>query len=145
VNPSEEAERRIIEKAEYVEDALVVLARKQSLDESAYRENREQRAIVEREFQTAIEACIDIAGILIRSTDESMPKTNAGRFSTLEELDVLTAETADRMRKAAGFRNVLVHTYGDEIDDEQVYRHLQTELESLVTFLREIRESLGDP
>ena len=74
-----------------------------------------------------------------------MPETNAGRFRTLGELDVLSAETSDRMRSAAGFRNVLAHNYGDDIDDEVVYDHLQTELRWFVTFLREVRDALdGD-
>ena len=44
----DEVETRILEKAEYVEEAVLVLADKQSLSEDAYRTDREQRAIVER-------------------------------------------------------------------------------------------------
>jgi uncharacterized protein YutE (UPF0331/DUF86 family) len=58
-------EARILDKAEYVEEALTILSEKQALDRTTYQENREQQAIVEREFQTAIEACIDIAGLLL--------------------------------------------------------------------------------
>ena len=140
----DEVESRIVDKAEYVEGALTVLSQKQDLDEETYTTNREQRAIVEREFQTAIEACIDIAGLILRAEDAGMPETNAGRFVALEEAGVLSAETASRMQKAAGFRNILTHRYGNEIDDTEVYRHLQNELEWLVTYLREIREFLGE-
>ena len=56
-----------------------MLARKQSLDAETYRTDREQRAIVEREFQTAIQACIDVAGLPIAASDEAMPETNAER------------------------------------------------------------------
>ena len=142
---SAEIEARILDKAEYVEQAVTVLAEKQSLDRETYHENREQQAIVEREFQTAIEACIDIAGLLLRALDESMPETYAGRFSVLEDCDVLSPEMSDRMRKAAGFRNILVHQYGDEIENEKVYEHLQTELPWLVRYLREIRAVLNTP
>jgi len=45
-----------------------------------YRADREQRAIVEREFQTAIEACIDIAGLLLRGLGRPVPETYAKRF-----------------------------------------------------------------
>ena len=138
----DEVETRILEKAEYVEEAVLVLADKQSLSETAYRTDRAQRAIVEREFQTAIEACIDIAGLVIGTADVPMPETYAGRFRALGELGVCSVETSERMRKAAGFRNVLVHQYGDEIDDAIVFRHLQEEVEWLVQFLREIRAYL---
>lgn len=60
----DDIEARILEKAGHVEDAVSVLAEKRELDPETYRTDREQRAVVEREFQTAIEACIDIAELL---------------------------------------------------------------------------------
>jgi uncharacterized protein YutE (UPF0331/DUF86 family) len=48
------------------------------------------------------------------------------------------------MQQAAGFRNVLAHRYGDEVDDGLVYEHLQSELEWVVRFLREVRDYLAD-
>lgn len=136
-------EARILDKAEYVKEALTVLAKKQSIDQEAYQNSREQQAIVEREFQTAIEACIDIAGLLLRALDATMPETYAERFALLEQHGVLSSDTSNRMRKAAGFRNILVHRYGDTIENETVYHHLQTELEWLVQYLSEIRDLLN--
>lgn len=140
----DDIESRIVDKTEHVEKAVTVLSDKQSLDGETYASDREQRAVVEREFQTAIEACIDIAGLVLRALDVPIPETNAGRFEALEEHGVLSTETSERMQKAAGFRNVLTHQYGDEIDDGEVYHHLQHELEWLVRYLREIREFLDD-
>jgi len=48
------------------------------------------------------------------------------------------------MQEAARFRNVLAHTYGHDIDDERVYRHLQSNLHWFPTFLGEVREILAD-
>lgn len=46
----ERLERRVLEKAEYVGDAVTILAGKRdSLTAEAYRANREQRDVVERE------------------------------------------------------------------------------------------------
>jgi uncharacterized protein YutE (UPF0331/DUF86 family) len=80
----------------------------------------------------------------LQTADSDTPDTYAERFSALEEQDVLSPETSDRMRSAAGFRNVLTHEYGDEIDDALVYEHLPTELEWIVTFLREVRAFLEE-
>ncbi|MXR50445.1 DUF86 domain-containing protein [Halovenus sp. WSH3] len=91
-----------------------------------------------------MEACIDIAGLVLRALDATMPATYAERFSVLEQQDVLSSDTSDRMRKAAGFRNILVHRYGDTIENETVYEHLQTELEWLIRYLREIRDLLDE-
>lgn len=141
---SAEEVNRILEKAEYIEEAVTVLARKQSLDEQLYASDREQRAIVEREFQTAIEACIDIAGIILKASDVEMPATNARRFKELNSKAILTDETAQRMQNAAGFRNILTHNYGNDINNEAVYKHLQNELEWFVLFLREIRSFVAN-
>ena len=46
------------------------------------------------------------------------------------------------MQAAAGFRNVLAHQYGHDIDDQQVYWHLQNDLDWFAIFLREIRTEL---
>ena len=58
-----ETEIRIVEKVEFIEKAVTVLSRKQSLGKEEYLDDREQLTIVERECQTALEACIDIAEI----------------------------------------------------------------------------------
>lgn len=60
-------ERRIVQKAEYVAEALEILASKrESLTFEEYAAQREQRDVVEREFQTTIEACIDIGELLLQ-------------------------------------------------------------------------------
>ncbi len=138
-----ETEGRIVEKAEYIEEAVAVLSQKQTLDRQEYLTDRQQRAIVEREFETAIEACIDIAALILKDAGQSMPDSNAGRFEVLGELDVLSSETAETMQEAAGFRNILSHSYGPDIDDTRVYQNLQSQLRWFSQYLHEIREHLS--
>jgi uncharacterized protein with HEPN domain len=45
----DETEARIVEKVEYIGEAVTVLSNKQNLEKTAYLEDREQRAIVERD------------------------------------------------------------------------------------------------
>lgn len=139
---SKETEKRVLDRAEFLEEAVEVLREKQQIQKSEYVDNRSERAIVEREFHTAIEACIDIAGMIIAETNEEMPDRYAGRFDRLKALGVCSPETADRMREAAGFRNVLTHRYGSDIDHDKVYDHLQHEVDILVDFLDEVRQFL---
>lgn len=140
----DETESRIVEKVEYIEQAVTVLSRKQSLELSAYLADREQQAIVEREFQTALEACIDIAELLLKSVSGTVPETNAEKFARLGQIDILSTDTAKAMQNAARFRNVLAHTYGLDIDNERIYRHLQSDLHWFPTFLTEVRATLTD-
>jgi uncharacterized protein YutE (UPF0331/DUF86 family) len=138
----DETEERILDKARHVQQAVATLSRKQSLPEETYRDDREERAIVEREFQTAIEACIDVATLVLKAAGRSVPETNAARFETLAELDAFSDEVCRQMSEAAGFRNVLAHNYGQDIDDELIYRHLQQNLEWFPAFLEEVRTHL---
>jgi len=140
----DETESRIVEKVEYIEEAVTVLSRKQSLELAVYLNDREQRAIVEREFQTALEACINIAELLLKSSVEEIPDTNAEKFVRLGQLGILSADTTEAMQQAARFRNVLAHTYGHDLNDERIYRHLQTDLHWFPTYLMEVRTVLDD-
>jgi uncharacterized protein YutE (UPF0331/DUF86 family) len=136
-------EARILDKATYVRDAVTVLADKRdSLSYEAYRGDREQRDIVEREFETAIEACIDIGELLLRADGADVPETNASVFRELGDRGVLADDLAERMAQAAGFRNVLSHQYGAEIDDEDVFNFLQHELPLFRTYLTAVRDEL---
>ena len=137
--------RRIIEKAAYVRDALEVLAEKRdTLDFEAYRSDREQRDVVEREFETAIEACLDIGEILLTIEGASVPEENAAVFRRLGSLTVLDADTARRMAEAAGFRNILSHRYGDAINDRDVYNFLNEDLPLFSAYLDRVRDYLRD-
>lgn len=139
----ERTERRILEKAEYVADAVTVLAEKRdSLSFEEYCTRREERDVVEREFQTAIEACIDIGRMVLAHETDDAPETNAEVFRRLGEAGVLGDDLAARMAQAAGLRNVLTHQYGNEIDDRDVYNVLQHELPTFRTFLLQVRDLL---
>lgn len=140
---NEETRERILDKAEYIEEAVEVLSRKQALDRDEYLHDWEQQAIVERAFQTAIEACLDIAELLLKENGETVPSTNAEKFALLGDSGILSAETAKRMETAAGFRNVLAHNYGHDIDGALVYLHLQEDIEWFPTYLREVRSQLS--
>lgn len=131
---------RILEKATYLQESIALLEDKQSIDKQTYEADRETQAVVEREFHTAIEACSDIAGILVSAHGEEMAASYAGRFGQLSDLDICAPELATKMQEAAGFRNILAHRYGSEIDDDLVYRHLQEDVKILKQFLRAVRE-----
>jgi len=66
----------IVEKAEYIESCLEILAAKQSVSRAEFREDPETRDVVERRFEKASQACLDVARMLLRiSTAESAGPT----------------------------------------------------------------------
>ena len=68
-------------------------------------------------FVTAIEACIDVAQHICSAAGWGPPADNGDAMRLLGSHDVLTPDMADALRKAVGFRNVLVHEYVQVSDD----------------------------
>jgi uncharacterized protein YutE (UPF0331/DUF86 family) len=75
-------------------------------------------------FVTAIEACVDVAQHICATEGWGPPADNGDAVRLLGEHGVVTAELATSMRRAVGFRNVLVHGY-IEVDDEIVVGRLK--------------------
>ncbi|WP_197743111.1 type VII toxin-antitoxin system HepT family RNase toxin [Mycobacterium lacus] len=82
-------------------------------------------------FVTAIEACIDIGQHICSTQGWGPPSDNGDVMRLLGSHGVLAADLADAMRKAIGFRNVLVHEYIQVSDDIVIGR-----LENLVDLQR---------
>lgn len=119
-----------------LEADLQDLADRQAINQRDYRNDRDVQAIVERRFETAIQACLDIAAHLIAAEGYREPTDYGDLFRILEAEGVLPSGLADRMVEMAGFRNALAHEYA-EIDHERVHAHLQ-DLEHFRAFVREV-------
>ena len=112
---------RIGAAAETIERNLSVLADKQSLSRSAYRTDQATRDIVERRFVKVTEAALDIADTVVGHELGSRPESNPTAMVDLETAGILDDSTARKMAEAAQFRNVLAHTYGEAVDNDDVY------------------------
>jgi uncharacterized protein YutE (UPF0331/DUF86 family) len=87
-------------------------------------------------FVTAIEACVDIAQHICAAEGWGPPADNGDAVRLLGEHRVLTTELAVSMRKAVGFRNVLVHDY-IKVDDSIVMDRLKR-LGDLEEFVQQV-------
>jgi uncharacterized protein YutE (UPF0331/DUF86 family) len=109
-------EARILRLLRGITDDLAILRR-----ESAANEARRADPIwlrgVKYTFVTAIEACIDVAQHICSAEGWGPPADNGDAMRLLGSHDVLSADIADALRKAVGFRNVLVHEYVQVSDD----------------------------
>ena len=97
---------------------------------TAERDASEQRradpmwlAGVKYHFVTAIEASVDVAQHICAAQGWGPPKTNGDAMRELGAHAVVVVDLADRMRRAVGFRNVLVHEYV-AVDDSVVLARL---------------------
>lgn len=73
-------------------------------------------------FVTAIEACVDIAQHICAAEGWGPPADNGDSVALLGRHGLLPADVAASVRKAVGFRNVLVHEYVAVRDDVVVNR-----------------------
>ena len=87
-------------------------------------------------FVTAIEACVDVAQHICAAEGWGPPADNGDAVRLCGKHGVLTTELAASMRKAVGFRYVLVHDY-IEIDDLIVVGRLES-LGDLEEFVRQV-------
>lgn len=69
------------------------------------------QAAVERWLQVSVEACIDIAYHVISENGWTPPDAARAAFETMAAHAVIPGELAERLTRAAGMRNILVHDY----------------------------------
>ena len=143
MTPSEDDVERIVSAVETMEVSLSVLADNQSVSREEYMADRAVRDIVERRFVKLTEAALDIARTLLAHEREGQPDSNPAVMVALGKVGVLDDTTTEKLTQAARFRNVLAHTYGDAVDNDDVYDALQN-LDRYRDFLLAVREYLSD-
>ena len=90
----------------------------------------------------AIQNCVEIAAHIISEEGFGIPDSTAEMFSLLEENHYLDNEIAQKMVKAAGLRNLIVHEYA-EIEAKQVYNIVQKDISDLNAYLKAIFKKTG--
>ena len=90
----------------------------------------------------AIQNCIDIAAHIISDDELGVPGSTNEMFYLLEENGYLDREISEKIVKAVGFRNLIVHEYG-KIDLKQVYEITRHNIDDLNEFVRSIFKKVG--
>jgi uncharacterized protein YutE (UPF0331/DUF86 family) len=93
-------------------------------------------------LQMAIQNCIDIAAHIAGDKGLGVAGSTNEIFYLLEENGYLDSALTEKMVKAVGFRNLIVHEYG-KIDLKQVYDIAQKHIEDLIQYLRSIFNKIG--
>lgn len=133
-------EVRILQLLRSITDDLAVLRDEASSDERRRADPLWLRG-VKYTFVTAIEGCVDVAQHICASEGWGPPRDNGDALEVLGRHKVLADELAVRLRRAVGFRNVLVHDYV-VVDDDIVLARL-TELADLDAFVAAVVEWLS--
>lgn len=101
---------------------------------------REER-FVEHTLQIAIQAAQDVASHVVSDERLGEPRTNRELFVLLLRAGWLTEDEAHVLGNMVGFRNILVHGYG-ELDLAVVQDVLENHLDDLLRFTEIVRSRL---
>lgn len=98
--------------------------------------------IVARNLELAIQACIDVA-MHICGAYGVVPESSGEAFSALAGRRLIPRALAQRLRRAVGFRNVLVHEYV-EVDWKIVQRVIERDTVDLAAFGKAVLKLIED-
>lgn len=98
--------------------------------------------ILTRNLELGIQTCIDIAFHLC-GAHGVVPTTAAEAFVQLAKRELIERSLAERLQRAVGFRNVLVHEY-TEVDWKIVMRVIRTDTRDLADFGKAVLKMLED-
>ena len=132
----------IIAKASSVRRHLKRVVEKRGQDVEKFLKDFDCQDIVSFNLQLAIQNCIDIAAHVISEEGLGMPGSFTEMFYLLEENGYLSGELTEKMVRAVGFRNLLVHEYG-KIDLKQVYQIASDHIEDFNRYLLHIFTKLN--
>lgn len=128
-------------KLEYLRGTLEEIVPYRKLTLKEYLHDRLSQLIVERLLQLAIESVMDCSRLLVFIMGWRRVREESDALLILVRHKLITQKHAERLLKAKGFRNILVHEYV-ELDQKQVYRNLQKGFTDLQNFAKALAKWL---
>ena len=131
----------IIAKAGSVRRHLNRVFEKRNIDLVGFLKDIDTQESILFNIQMAVQNCIDIAAHIIGEQGLGVPGSTTEMFYVLEKNGYLDSDLTQKMVKAVGFRNLIVHEYG-KIELEQVYGIAHNDINDLNEYLKAIIKKL---
>jgi len=132
----------IIAKAASVRLHLDRIAAKTDSGLEDFLSDVDRQDIVAFNLHIAVESFIDIAAHIISENGWGVPGSASEMFYLLEDKGILETALTERIIKAVGLRNLIVHEYG-EIDLKRLFTTVRDDLKDITAFLSVIFRKLG--
>ena len=94
-----------------------------------------------KKIEDSIEGVISICSIINSDLNLGIPKEEEDILGNFEKGKILDKKLIEKIKEMRGFRNILVHKYG-EIDDEEVFENIKEGIGDFELFFEEIRKLL---
>lgn len=129
----------------YIEDSLRSLERFKGIPYEEFHSNSDNFRISFYDLHRALEAVMDIGSHILSRIPGARPSSYKDIPRLLEKHKIIPADfAADSLTKMAGYRNRMVHFYG-EINEKEIFNIIQEELGDFLTFITHISAILRDP
>lgn len=125
-----------------IADALRRLRELGALEEDAFLADYRNTESAKYLLIVAVKAAIDVCNHIASKGGGRSPQDYADCFEVLLELGVLQPALAERLKRMARFRNLVVHLYW-QVDNRLVYQILRCDLADLDDFCQAILKWLG--
>ena len=132
----------ILAKAGSVKRHLNRVEEKSNADLETFLNDIDRQEIILFNLQMAIQNCIDIAAHIISDEGLGVPGSTGEMFYLLEENKYLDHIITEKMVRAVGFRNLIVHEYG-KINLKQVFEVAKKDIKDLNEYLMAIFRKSG--
>ena len=127
----------ILAKAGAIKRHCKRISDKSNVDVEIFKSDLDRQESVLFNMQMAIQNCIDIAAHIVSEEGYGVPGSSNEMFYMLEENGLLEPALTEKMVKAVGLRNLIVHEYG-KIDLDQIYQISQKEIRDLKDFIKSL-------
>ena len=132
----------ILAKAGSVKSHLNRVSKKSNVDLDRFLKDIDRQESILFNIQMAIQNCIDIAAHIISEEGLGVPGSTTEMFYTLEKNSYLDTDLTQKMVRAVGFRNLILHEYA-KLELEQVFEIAQNDTNDLNEYLQAIIKKLG--
>lgn len=129
-------------KADAVKKHLKRLEPLAQMPANTFLEDIDAQDIALFNIQLAIQNCIDIAAHVISDEGLGVPGSTNEMFYCLEENGYIDRQLTEKMVRAVGFRNLVVHEYG-KLDLQRAHQIVQSDVQDLNEFLRAVFRQSG--
>ncbi len=131
----------LAEKAATIERHLTRVSKRLPADPEEFRPMTDASDAVILHLWQAVQAIIDLATSACVHFLLGGPQSYGEAFQRLADAGYIQPELAERLTRAAGFRNVIAHNY-DKLDMDRVYRAAREGPADLRAFLAALAERI---
>ena len=130
---------KILEKLREMDTYLNELEKILPSEKKEYLQNLTKRRACEKTIELAIENVIDVISLIVSFNKLGPPQSEDSLIDLISKNNLLSSTLILKVKKMKGFRNILVHRYGD-VDDKRVFKYLTEELDDFILFEEEVKK-----